>query len=63
MRILCSWCLKNGKSIDDSLIGSKEPLADESVEHGICPDHRREAEERTGQIQKDVEDLNEKVDP
>lgn len=63
MRVLCAWCLKNGKSPDEALIGDREPLSDESVSHGICPDHRKDAEDHADRIQKDVEDLKRKVDP
>lgn len=53
MRVLCSWCEKEGKP---SLIGVKEPLDDPAETHGLCPDHRLA-------IEAEIEALRKKVDP
>lgn len=75
MKILCAWCLKEGKP---SLIGEREPLDDPTETHGICPEHRLQVEDELTALRKkasedleairkrqegDLEDLRKKVDP
>ena len=43
MKIVCSWCRKEGKS--DS-IGEKAPFEDGRETHGICLSHRDEVQAR-----------------
>jgi hypothetical protein len=38
MKIVCSWCRKEGKS---EIVGEKAPLDDARETHGICVAHRR----------------------
>lgn len=51
MKIVCSWCRKEGKS---EIVGEKAPLDDARETHGICVTHRREIQvcwqESTGLI-------------
>lgn len=54
MRVLCSWCLKEGKPEAESLIGEKEPVADEHTSHGICPLHRQEVEDRMTRLREEI---------
>lgn len=70
MICLCAWCLKEGKSDADSLIGERPPLDDRRTTHGICDQHRKAVEERVAQLKKDAqrarddaEDLERRVDP
>ncbi len=37
MRIICAWCLQEGKI---ALLGEKVPLDDPRETHGICKAHR-----------------------
>ena len=37
MRIVCSWCRKEGKA---EFVGEKAPLDDARETHGICMQHR-----------------------
>lgn len=41
MKIVCSWCLKEGKS---EIVGEKAPLDDARETHGICVAHRRDVQ-------------------
>jgi hypothetical protein len=41
MRIVCSWCRKEGKV---ELVGEKAPLDDTRETHGICIVHRHHVE-------------------
>jgi len=41
MKILCAWCLKEGKP---GHMGECEPLDDPSETHAICPEHRKQVE-------------------
>ena len=43
MKIVCSWCRKEGKK---DLMGEKDPLKDERETHGICLVHRDEVKAR-----------------
>lgn len=43
MKLVCAWCEKDGKP---ALLAIVEPVADERATHGICPEHRRQLEER-----------------
>ncbi len=43
MRIICSWCLREGKI---GLIGEKSPLDDLRETHSICSAHYEEIEIR-----------------
>ncbi|MCS6897632.1 MAG: hypothetical protein NZM29_06620 [Nitrospira sp.] len=38
MRIICAWCLQEGKV---ALLGEKVPLDDLRETHGICKAHQR----------------------
>lgn len=38
MKVVCTYCEMEGKL---ALIGEKEPLADPTITHGICAEHRR----------------------
>jgi len=42
MKILCAWCLKEGKP---ALMAEREPLDDPTETHGICPEHRLQVED------------------
>ncbi|CUQ66468.1 hypothetical protein [Candidatus Nitrospira inopinata] len=37
MRIICAWCLQEGKI---AMLGEKVPLDDPRETHGICKAHR-----------------------
>ncbi|HEX3203574.1 MAG TPA: hypothetical protein VHQ67_02405, partial [Nitrospiraceae bacterium] len=37
MKVVCSWCRKEGKS---EFVGEKAPLDDARETHGICVTHR-----------------------
>lgn len=63
MRVLCAWCLKEGKPEAEALIGEKEPREDGPPSHGICPHHRLEVEDRMADLRKGVDDLRGRVDP
>lgn len=54
MRVLCAWCLKEGKPEAEALIGEREPLEDQGPSHGICPDHRREVEDRMAAFREEI---------
>jgi len=41
MRIVCSWCQKEGKA---EFVGEKAPLGDRRETHGICVVHRHHIE-------------------
>ena len=41
MKIVCSWCRKEGKP---ELVGEKAPLDDARETHGICVFHRHAVE-------------------
>lgn len=41
MKIICSWCRKEGKV---ALVGEKAPLYDMRETHGICVVHRQHIE-------------------
>jgi hypothetical protein len=43
MKIVCSWCRKEGKA---EIVGEKAPLDDARETHGICVTHRREVQVR-----------------
>ncbi|HEU4684534.1 MAG TPA: hypothetical protein VFS39_08555 [Nitrospira sp.] len=43
MKIVCSWCRKEGKP---ELVGEKAPFEDMRETHGICVDHRVEVQAR-----------------
>jgi hypothetical protein len=60
MRVLCAWCVKEGKP---ALIGEKEPVADVSETHGLCPDHRKALEAEIAEYRRMMKALEEKVDP
>jgi len=67
MKIVCAWCLKEGKP---GLMGEMEPKHDPTVSHGICPEHRLQVEaelirtaEEAERFRKEAEDLRRKVDP
>lgn len=49
MKLLCAWCLKEGKP---ALMGECPPLDDPTESHGICPEHRRQAEEEIEVLRK-----------
>jgi len=49
MKILCAWCLKEGKL---GFMGEMDPKDDPTVSHGICPEHRRQAEEQIEVLRK-----------
>ncbi len=53
MKLLCAWCLKEGKP---ALMAETEPLEDPTESHGLCPEHRRG-------VQAEIEKLRERVDP
>jgi hypothetical protein len=36
VRVICAWCHREGRT---GFLGYREPLADTSVTHGICPEH------------------------
>jgi hypothetical protein len=55
MRVLCAWCLKEGKPEDESLIGTKEPLEDSTETHGICPAHRKDVEDHVAALRAEAE--------
>lgn len=54
MKVLCAWCLKEGKPEAESLIGEKEPVNDEHTSHGICPHHRQEVEDRVTRLREEI---------
>ena len=67
MKILCAWCLKEGKP---ALMGERPPLDDPKESHGICPEHRLQVEveltrtaEEAERFRKEAEELRRKVDP
>ncbi|MGD0264284.1 MAG: hypothetical protein ABSD47_04905 [Candidatus Methylomirabilota bacterium] len=75
MKLLCAWCLKEGKR---ALMGECPPLDDPSETHAICPEHRQQVEAELETLRKktredleglrkrqeeDLEDLRKKVDP
>lgn len=39
MKVVCAWCLYEGKPGD---LGEREPLEDPGVTHSICADHREQ---------------------
>jgi hypothetical protein len=41
MKILCAWCLKEGKP---GRMGECPPLDDPAETHAICPEHRQQVE-------------------
>jgi len=43
MKIVCSWCRKEGLA---EIVGEKAPLDDARETHGICISHRREVQIR-----------------
>lgn len=43
MKILCAWCLKEGKP---ALMGESPPLDDPTETHALCPEHRRQVVEQ-----------------
>jgi len=43
MKIVCSWCRKEGVA---EIVGEKAPLDDARETHGICVIHRREVQVR-----------------
>lgn len=70
VKVLCAWCLKEGKPAAEALIGEREAVAGEVDSHGICPSHRREIEARVARLreearrqQQEAERLREQVDP
>ena len=54
MRVLCAWCLKENKPEAEALIGEREPLEEQEDSHGICPNHRRELEERVTRLREEL---------
>ena len=53
MRLLCAWCLKEGKPDSEALIGEREPSGLDS--HGICPAHRKDIEDRVTALRLEAE--------
>jgi hypothetical protein len=43
MKVVCSWCRKEGKA---EFIGEKAPFDDVRETHGICISHRHEVHDR-----------------
>jgi hypothetical protein len=43
MKIVCSWCRKEGIA---EIVGEKAPLDDARETHGICVNHRRAVQVR-----------------
>jgi hypothetical protein len=41
MKIVCSWCRREGIA---EIVGEKAPLDDARETHGICVNHRREVQ-------------------
>lgn len=69
MKVLCAWCLKEGRSEADALIGERESR-EQRDSHGICPRHRQEVEDRVSRLKAEAErqraaaeELRQKVDP
>jgi LytS/YehU family sensor histidine kinase len=62
MRVLCAWCLKDGKPEEESLIGTKEPIEDARETHGICGTHRQEIEDRVTQMRADAKRRREEAE-
>ncbi len=64
MRLLCAWCEKEGKP---ALIAEVEPKDDPTPTHGMCPQHRAEAEKEIEalrqKVDKELQTLRDKVDP
>lgn len=60
MKILCAWCLKEGKP---ALMGEKAPLDDATETHGLCAEHRRQVELEISAHIAEAEALRKKVDP
>jgi hypothetical protein len=54
MRVLCAWCLKDGKPESEALIGEKEPSGGIDS-HGICPAHRKDVEDRVAVLRAEAE--------
>src|SRR5437870_7477972 len=61
MRVLCAWCLKENKPEPEALIGEREPFEDQEDSHGICPDHRREFEQRVTRLREELRQHKEMV--
>lgn len=53
MKPLCAWCEKEGKP---AFLAEIEPKNDPTPTHGMCPEHRKQAEQ-------EVEALRKKLDP
>ncbi len=47
MKVLCSYCEKEGKQ---ALLWEIEPLEDPRITHGVCPSHLRQLLERIQEI-------------
>lgn len=69
MRVLCAWCLKEGKPDSEALIGEKEPPHGVDS-HGICPAQRKDVEDRVTALRLEAERqreaaerLRQQVDP
>ncbi len=67
MKVLCAWCLKEGKPEAEALIGEKEPVEDRTQSHGLCGSHRKAVEEELAALRRKItvetERLERKVDP
>jgi hypothetical protein len=63
MRVLCAWCLKDGKPKSEALIGEREPRDDTMESHGLCADHRKQVEQEIAEYRQTMKRLQEKVDP
>ncbi|MGQ0670788.1 MAG: hypothetical protein ACT4PO_14155 [Actinomycetota bacterium] len=53
MKLLCAWCEKEGRP---AVLAEVEPKDDPTPTHGMCPEHRLQAE-------KELEALRKKIDP
>jgi len=49
MKLVCAWCLQEGKPAD---MGDKEPLDDTRVSHTICDDHFKQFDAQYGDPHK-----------
>jgi hypothetical protein len=47
MRVICAWCLEEGKP---ALVRVKEPLEDPDETHGVCPEHKERLEGREAKV-------------
>jgi hypothetical protein len=67
VKVDCAWCLKDGKSEAEALIGEREPHGETLTSHGLCGAHRKAVEEEIEAIRRKISAetlaLREKVDP